>query len=159
MSEISQTENFEPKKVTRQQIIEAAFKFVGLPYRTQGREATGEYRGTDCGGLVLLIGRELGISDLEVLGYSSAPDGETFEMLLRNNMFEIPKEELKPGDVIGCDYGDGVQHTVLVTQIQPRIEVIHAKRGRGVIKQYLNGKDLRGWKMTLRFKSLEENDA
>ena len=159
MSIITRTDDFSSAKVTRPQVIESARKFVGLPYRTQGRETTGEFRGTDCGGLILLIGQDLNLSDLEVLGYANAPDGETFERLLSEHLDIIPDEDVRPGDILGCDYGDGVQHTVLVVATEPKIKVIHAKRGLGVTEQWLNGKDLRGWKATYRIRTLEENDA
>lgn len=147
--------------VTRAQLIEQARSYLGTPYRNQGRDRDG----LDCGGLLLVIGRDLGLTELEHLGYSNSPDGETFERLLNENCDPVEDwRHPQPGDVLAHNYGDGVQHTSIVTEIDPRLKVIHAKRpigrarggagSRGVIEQYLHGYDLRGWVKTFRIRGL-----
>lgn len=150
--------------VTREQVIEQARRYLGVKYQNQGRD----FNGVDCGGLLLVIGRELGLTELEHLGYSNSPDGETFERLLNENCDPVD-DWLHPqlADVIACDYGKGLQHTALVTTLEPRLTVIHAKRAignapvgsrgmRGVIEQYLYGRDLRSWVKTYRIRGVDE---
>lgn len=144
--------------VTTSQIIESARSFLGVRYQHQGRSRED---GLDCGGLLLVVGRELGITELEFLGYSTAPDGETFERLLNEQLDEIiPKENLQIADIIACDYGDGIQHTAFVTRIEP-LTVIHAKRPRGqfhrrgVIETRMFGtEDERAWVKTFRVRGV-----
>lgn len=140
-------------------IIEEARKWRGTPYKNQGRDVSG----IDCGGLVLVVARALGLTNLEYLGYSNSPDGETFERLLAENAEEIEKYSLQIGDIVACDYGKGVQHIAFATEIVPRLKVIHAKRprngfgskDRGVIETYLHGNDLRYWVKSFRLKAVE----
>ena len=139
------------------QIITEARKYLGVKYANQGRTVE---RGLDCGGLILVVGNSLGYLNLEFLGYSNSPDGKTFEKLLADNAVEIPKDSITVGDIIACDYGKGIQHIAFVTELTPRLKVIHAKRprngfgstDRGVIEQYLCGNDLRHWVKSFRLK-------
>ena len=149
--------------VTPEQLINEARKWLGVNYASQGR--TREI-GLDCGGLLLVVGRALGLTELEELGYSNSPDGERFEQLLDENCDRVePKEDLRIGDIIAVDYGKGIQHTAFVTRLNP-FSVIHAKRplgsaqkqkGRGVIEHRLlkTNEDRRGWVRTYRIRGVE----
>ncbi len=139
--------------VTAEDFVRTAQTYLGVRYQNQGRTRSG----TDCGGLLLLCGRELGITDLEVLSYSNEPDGETFDKLLALSLNEVtPKEDLQAGDIIACDYGQGIQHTAIVVEFHSikRIEVIHAIRRSGVSQHTLHGRHLRAWVKTYRLKHL-----
>src|SRR4051794_32094668 len=114
--------------VTRQQLIDHARTYLGVPYRSQGRDRSG----LDCGGLLLVVGKDLGLTELEHLGYSQNPDGETFQRLLEENCDPVePWNEPKPADILAIDFGEGIQHTAFVTALEPRLTVIHAKRPIG----------------------------
>lgn len=138
--------------ITAEKVIEEARKYLGYPYRTQGRDRYG----VDCGGMLVLVCTALGITDSDLTGYSNSPDGKTFEVLLQRDLEEVaPKEKLELASIIGMDYGDGLQHVAIVTALEPRLTVIHAKRGKGVVEQYLHGYDLRAWTKTFRIKGIE----
>lgn len=110
--------------VTRSQLVEAARSFIGARFSHQGR--TREF--LDCGGLVLMVGRTLQLTQAEELGYASYPMNGRFEQLLREITDEMDfesvyphkftGEELKPGDLLSYDYqnGEGVRHVAMVTQ-------------------------------------------
>lgn len=139
--------------ITAEDFIKTARQYSGTPYRHQGRSRAG----TDCGGLLLMVGRDLKVTTLEVLGYSPNPDGATFERLLNKMLTKVRrKESVKPGDIIACDYGEGIQHTAIVIRKESpeRILVIHAKMQHGVTEHYLHGRDRRGWKATYRLRNL-----
>jgi hypothetical protein len=153
----------EETTVTAAILIAEARKWLGTSYRNQGRDRDG----VDCGGLLLVIGRELGLTELEHLGYSNNPDGETFERLLNENCDPVRDwRHPQPGDILAHDFGEGIQHTSIVTETEPRLKVIHAKRPigrarertaagmRGVIEQYLHGRDERAWVKTYRIRGL-----
>lgn len=111
--------------ISRQQIVEAARSYCGAKYTHQGRSRE---RGLDCGGLILVVARELGLSELEELGYAkSAPESDRFEQLLNENAENLNIEsfpphqfngtEFEPGDILAYDYqkGEGISHTAFVT--------------------------------------------
>lgn len=149
--------------VTPEQLIAEARKWLGVGYASQGRKRE---IGLDCGGLILVVGRALGLTELEELGYANSPNGERFEQLLDDNADRVePKENIQIADILAIDYGDGIQHTAFVTKLDP-LTVIHAKRphgaaqrhkGRGVIETRLlpSMADFRGWVRTYRVRGVE----
>lgn len=147
-------------QISAQQVINEARKYLDVRYASQGRDAR---YGIDCGGLIILVCRALGVTDVEHLGYSNSPDGIIFEKLLQADLEEItPKSNVQLGDIVACDYGDGIQHTAIVSvidSINDRITIIHAKRDKGVVESYLHGRHLRAWTKTFRIKGIinEEN--
>jgi hypothetical protein len=95
-----------------------------VKYAHQGRNRT---VGLDCGGLILLVARELNLSELEELGYSSFPENGRFEQLLNEHADNLNIESIYPhswtgeefeiGDILAFDYrnGEGVRHTAFVS--------------------------------------------
>ena len=140
----------ETAAFTAADFVAAAEEYLGVRYYPQARSKDG----MDCGGLLLACGRDLGYTDLEVLGYATAPDGQSFEALLGSCLTEVDRDAATIGDIVACDYGDGIQHTAIVVATEPKLTVIHAKRPRGVVRQYLYGRDLRGWTKTYRLRHL-----
>jgi len=136
-------------------LLAEARAYLGVPYQSQGRDRFG----LDCGGFILVVGRRLGITELEILGYANSPDGVLFERVLREECTEVPKAETRPGDLLAIDYGKGVQHVAIVTRAEP-LTIIHAKRPRsgqqfgrrGVIEHRLipSLQDYICWKYTFR---------
>jgi len=104
----------------------------------------------DCGGLALVVLRSLGVIDLEVLGYSSRPNGIDFENFLAQEAEQIPNESTLPGDIVAFDYGHGIQHIGIVTEVTHKIKMIHARPRGGVVEQFMHGHELRSWTSTWR---------
>jgi len=125
---------------TRVEIITAARSMVGRPYQAQGR-GTVAVPGFDCAGVMIKTGHLTNVTAFDILGYSSEPDGETFERLLDESDALVKLESFwgaQVADILACDFGKGVQHVAIVSSILEhrrdwrRFTVIHATRAHGV---------------------------
>lgn len=124
-------------KLTRAEVIAVARReFLGVRYAPQGR--TREI-GYDCGGFLTVLGQVIGATDFDVLGYSPNPNGEDFERVLNEHLDPIPDwKDAKLADILACDFGDGIQHVMLVVGIHPtrrdwqQFRVMHATIKNGV---------------------------
>lgn len=126
---------------TRAEIVAAAESLLGAPYAHQGR--TREI-GFDCAGTLIEVGHVTHVSIFEFLGYSSEPDGATFERLLDENLVRLPEVyDAKLADVLAFDFGKGIQHCAIVVEMIAhrfdwrRFTVVHALRPRGQDKKSL----------------------
>lgn len=54
-----------------EQVVEEARKWLGVPWKHQGRDRSG----LDCGGLIVVIARAFEISDYDIRGYRRNPPG------------------------------------------------------------------------------------
>lgn len=134
-------------KVTRQQLVYTARSFIGCKFSHQGRSRK---HGIDCGGLILLAGRELGLTDLEELGYAAYPTNGRFDYLLATHAEDLQfesryphkftGEELLPGDLLSFDYlnGEGTRHVAMVSKWDgSRYWIIDAHPDYGVTEKPL----------------------
>ena len=115
----------EKESVSRAEFIRAARRHRGVKFAHQGRNPK---FGIDCGGLVLMVARELGLSELEELGYASFPMNGRFDELLRDHADDLGFEsryphrfdgtEFRSGDLLSFDYenGEGTRHLAIVTR-------------------------------------------
>lgn len=96
----------------RAAILAAGRRYLGTPFRHQGRVPG---RGLDCIGVVVCIGRELGLFHYDVSGYARQP---TSWSSLRRHVdlagFERV-EAARPGDVYLMAITDRPQHVALAT--------------------------------------------
>lgn len=123
------------KTITREQFIEELRTWIGTPFHHQGRW---KGLGVDCAGLVVGPLVELGI--MEVL----KADNRTYKhkaghkllverlMLIAN---EIPKEEIKLGDILLFTIYRYPQHVAIKSYND---NVIHVTEDRGVIEEELD---------------------
>lgn len=81
---------------TRDEIIAEARSWLGVKWRHQGRTR----HGLDCAGIVVVVGRALGLHDYDQLDYGRVPDGESFERHLRVALQKIAVADAGPGDVL-----------------------------------------------------------
>ncbi len=115
---------------SRAQIVEAARKYLGCPWRHQGRARTG----TDCAGLLVMVGWDLGVESWDPgkhHGYLRIPDGKTVNEIMGAIMDKLqPNEEtLIPGHVVQIAYLSGqkemVTHMGILTDLDG-LGLIHA---------------------------------
>lgn len=81
-------------------IVDKALEYVGTPYAHHGRV---KFVGVDCAGLLVCVGRELGIfaPDFDQIGYSQQPDGVKLLQVTRELFpFEVKQSELKAGNIV-----------------------------------------------------------
>lgn len=83
-------------QATREQIIETAKSFAGVAFLHQGRSTVG----TDCVGLLVLVGRSLNYPDVrDITDYRRVPKAEDIKATLALNCDEIPLSDILPGDI------------------------------------------------------------
>jgi cell wall-associated NlpC family hydrolase len=138
--------------ITHEDVVASARRLLYYPYGHQGRVKIidGQLVGTrvDCAGELIFVAHDTGVSAFDVLGYSPDPDGESFERMLEEHLVRLDDVfSARPGDVLAFDYGEGVQHVALVTQVNEarrdwrRYTIIHATRRHGVHEALL------GWEL------------
>lgn len=105
----------------RLDIVTEARKWVGVPYRHQGRSRTG----VDCIGLAVLVVRDLGIMDYDVDGYSRVPSGRMMSRLLAEKCAAVAFSKVEPGDLLHMAFSGQPQHVAIVSNTGPA-RIIHA---------------------------------
>ena len=97
--------------MTADDIIAAARKHIGTPFRHQGRVPG---RGLDCVGLLIVVAQELGIEYQDATGYSSRPDGTLLSKMEAQGAL-IKIQEPEPGCVLVMRFANEPQHVALCT--------------------------------------------
>lgn len=119
--------------IARSQIVACARRWVGTPWRHQGRGAGG----IDCAGLPIAVAAELGLAQVQVGGYGRQPDGRTLRALCRRYMTPIAIGELAPGDVVTLRFPNAAEESHLAMVVD------HPRRGLGLVHA-LNARDGNG---------------
>lgn len=112
--------------VERAEIVAAARRYVGTPFRHQGRHR--EF-GIDCRGLVSCVAYDLGLMDVRIDDYDRQPNETRFRAEVRKHMDPIPFSQLLPGDALTFFFG-AERHFGLVTKIDP-LTIVHAYEAVG----------------------------
>ena len=107
----------------RAQIVEAARSWLDTPFQHQGRI---KGHAVDCAGLVVGVAHELELSDFDAIDYPKIPDGKTMEQILQTEMQPIAYDETKVGAVLHFAFFKYAQHLAIITQVLPRIIIIHS---------------------------------
>lgn len=112
--------------IARRQVIDCARGYLGVPWRHQGRSR----RGVDCVGLLVLVCRELGISNYDELGYARLAKGRSLISAIEARCQKVAKP--LPGDVLCFRYDSNPQHVGLCTD-HPMgwLGLIHANANAG----------------------------
>lgn len=96
--------------------VEEARKWLGVPFRHQGRSRNG----VDCGGLLVCVAEALGKEIIHPATYSMSPDPKLIEEALLANCTKV--SERQPGDVLWFSFAGEPRHVGLASDIG----VIHA---------------------------------
>jgi hypothetical protein len=127
------------RPVERAELVERAEWYADqrVPYLEQGRTL----EGMDCVGLLVVVGKDLGLTTFDFLEYAR-PDTPLFQILLEAHLLKIPVEEAGPGDIFGLKYVRAPHHCGLVTARQWvtvaregfwRYTMVHATRDAAVV--------------------------
>jgi cell wall-associated NlpC family hydrolase len=115
-------------------IVEVARSYLGTPFAHQGRLPG---VGLDCAGVVIAIARELGVvaPDFDITGYGRTPDGVSLMGWCRQYMTEVPRSEMRPGDVL-CVAWETIPHhlCVLGDYRHGGLSIIHSIDQRGKVR-------------------------
>ena len=81
----------------RREIEAEGRRWIGVPWRHQGRSE----HGIDCAGLVVMVGRCLGLTDYDNTCYGRRPDSLKFvEHFLRGGAVQKSVGDALPGDIL-----------------------------------------------------------
>jgi cell wall-associated NlpC family hydrolase len=103
-------------RVRRSEVIAVARQYLGVPWVHQGRTRAG----LDCGGLIVRVAHDLGLSEFDVGGYGPEPDGRLLRRYLQAQAEHVLFAER--GDILllrfvrypqhlGIYTGEGIIHT------------------------------------------------
>lgn len=136
---------------TRADIVAAAEGWLGTPFRHQGR-AKGV--GCDCAGLLVGVGRELGLPVGDVQAYSRQPDGASLQRHLERLAVPVPLAKARAGDVLLLRIGRHPRHLALLC---PGGWMIHAWSDAGaVVRTRLTDRWRRRIVAAYRFPGIED---
>ena len=92
-------------------IVTCARAYLGVPWVHQGRSRAG----LDCGGLIVRVAQDLGLSAFDVGAYGRQPDGKS----LRRYLWAFgarPLAELAPGAILLMRFVRFPQHLAIATE-------------------------------------------
>lgn len=97
--------------VSSAELCEAARRWLGVPFRHQGRDR----RGVDCVGLIIVACRELGLpaGSVKLRDYGRLPCNGLLELQLAEHALAAPAPE--PGTILLMRFGRWPQHVALCT--------------------------------------------
>lgn len=135
--------------IDRSAIVSAARRYLGTPFRHQGR-MLGE--GVDCAGLLTCVAYDLRLRDVQITDYGRTPDPDRAREIIEAHMDPVTFQELAPGDVVSFVFVQSIQHYGLITDVSP-IRFLHAYLTVGrVVEQSLAGPWLHRLRGCYRFR-------
>ena len=102
----------------RNELVRIARTWLGVPFAHQGRNRAG----VDCGGLLIVVGREAGLEIIEPDAYSMSPDPAVIRTSLLAHCDPIQISDAQPGDVYWISFAGEPRHVALASDIG----IIHA---------------------------------
>lgn len=120
--------------MNRDEIVEAARTWVGVPYLHQGRSR----QGVDCIGLLACLAKQFGVSDYDETDYGRRPSGLHMRRVLESNLIKTTYGDLQPADIIHMATDKDPLHVALVSRRNP-LYIVHASSDFGrVVEQRLD---------------------
>ncbi len=137
----------------REEIVAAARGYLGVPWRHQGRTRAG----LDCVGLIVMVARDLGLSDYDSTAYGRRAQGHAFIEPFRRNMDGVPLHGVRPGDVLLFADAAYPCHCGIVSERHELPHLIHAYAlRRQVVEEPYAGEWTAKVKFCFRFRGIEE---
>lgn len=99
----------------REDIVAAARRWLGVPFRHQGRSR----QGIDCAGLIELVGVDLGLMSRLTpaqLRYARVPNPNQMRRSLESHLIEIEKDAWMTGDVLWLRVMNLPMHLAIATE-------------------------------------------
>ena len=113
--------------------------------------------GLDCAGLCVVTLNKLGIEAFDSSGYHTTPSEGQFISTVEMNCDLISFEEIKEGDFLTFGFGSEAQHIAIVTEIEPKVKIIHSLSRVGYVTEHdLDATWKRLLKRCYRLKILKE---
>lgn len=100
-------------------IVRQARTWLGTPYHHQGRL---KGVGVDCVGIIIGVGKELGIFDYDTKDYARSPNSNRMQAELDFHFDRVPFTEIRAGDIGFFKFKAEPQHLAFFTDIG----VLHA---------------------------------
>jgi cell wall-associated NlpC family hydrolase len=133
--------------MTRDEVVTEARQWLSVPYRHKGRSRTG----LDCIGLLVVVGRALGVPHEDRTDYTDYPTAERVIQNVMDRYLELaPAASAWPGS-IGLFADERLPcHCGLFSLQHGRVHLIHAMLRRRVVLEepWLNG---RGFRLIRRY--------
>jgi len=115
---------------TRQEVVAAARSWIGVRWQHQGRTR----HGIDCVGLVVVVCRELGISDYDSMAYGRDPDARKFlGHFSAGGATRINPRDVQDGDLIAFEQAGFPCHCGLASTRYGARYVVHATLARRMV--------------------------
>lgn len=124
---------------TRAEVVAEARSWIGTPFVHQARI---KGIGVDCIGLVTQTAKATGLLDVDATDYSRTPDPTRMREGLTRHLDAVPFKELQPADVIWFRVISEPQHVGLVSEVTPKLRMVHAysrKRLNQCVEQDVDG--------------------
>ncbi len=112
----------------RQEVVDHARTYLGIPWRHRGRTLTG----IDCVGLLVLVGRHFGCKVRDVEGYARVPNG-TMLGHLDYNFTRAVDLNPKVGQIGTFRDGGHRMHVGIISEKYRRLHLVHATLDRGQV--------------------------
>jgi NlpC/P60 family putative phage cell wall peptidase len=115
-------------KADPQDVMATARSWLGTPWIHQGRL---KGVGVDCGGLIIGVGKELGLLDFDTSAYGRIPDGQRLRALCDEHLTAKPVADIVPGDVLLMRFTRHPQHLAIAGDRGDPFSLIHAYADAG----------------------------
>lgn len=96
------------------QIVEEARTWIDTPFRHQGRLRG---VGSDCVGVILGVGKALGLLDFQLSNYGRLPDGMLMHRIMCEHLDKVSIESMQFGDIILFKFDSDPQHVGFYTDV------------------------------------------